>query len=97
MPPISCLLREVVKQTYLLFAGAFCATLFHEFPATKQLRKMGNSLHLTIPAPLVKQYELSQGDTVFFAPDSDGLRLKFLKLSTMSDLAGVTPVEPEGD
>ena len=68
-----------------------------DIPATKQLRKMGNSLHLTIPAPLVKQYELSQGDTVFFAPDSDGLRLKFLKLSAMSSLAGVTPPQPEED
>jgi antitoxin component of MazEF toxin-antitoxin module len=65
--------------------------------ATKQLRKMGNSLHLTIPAPLVRQYDLSQGDTVFFDTDGDGLRLKFLKLSTMSDLAGVTAAEPDGD
>jgi antitoxin component of MazEF toxin-antitoxin module len=64
-------------------------------PATKQLRKMGNSLHFTIPAPLVRQYDLSQGDNVFFVEDGDGLRLKFLKLSTMSDLAGVTPAEPE--
>jgi antitoxin component of MazEF toxin-antitoxin module len=68
-----------------------------DIPATKQLRKMGNSLHLTIPAPLVRQYALSQGDNVFFVEDGDGLRLKFLKLSTMSDLAGVTPAEPEGD
>jgi antitoxin component of MazEF toxin-antitoxin module len=63
-------------------------------PATKQLRKMGNSLHLTIPAPLVRQFALSQGDTVFFDADGDGLRLKFLKLSTMSDMAGITPAEP---
>jgi antitoxin component of MazEF toxin-antitoxin module len=68
-----------------------------DIPATKQLRKMGNSLHLTIPAPLVRQYALSQGDNVFFVEDGDGLRLKFLKLSTMSDLAGVTPAEPDGD
>ena len=68
-----------------------------DMPATKQLRKMDNSLHLTIPAPLVRQYALSQGDTVFFAPDGDALKLKFLKLSTMSDLAGVTPAEPDGD
>jgi hypothetical protein len=61
-------------------------------PATKQLRKMGNSLHLTIPAFLVRQYALSQGDTVFFYPDADGLKLKFLKLSVMSDMAGV-PVD----
>jgi antitoxin component of MazEF toxin-antitoxin module len=68
-----------------------------DIPATKQLRKMGNSLHLTIPAPLVRQYALSQGDNVFFVEDGDGLRLKFLKLSTMSDLAGVTSAEPDGD
>ena len=68
-----------------------------DIPATKQLRKMGNSLHLTIPAPLVKQYALSQGDTVFFAPDADGLRLKFLKLLAMSNMAGVTPPQPEED
>jgi antitoxin component of MazEF toxin-antitoxin module len=62
-------------------------------PATKQLRKMGNSLHLTIPATFVRQYALSQGDTVFFDADGDGLRLKFLKLSVMSNMAGVTPAE----
>ena len=65
-----------------------------DIPATKQLRKMGHSLHLTIPAPLVRHYDLRQGDTVFFDTDGDGLRLKFLKLSVMSDLAGVTPAEP---
>jgi antitoxin component of MazEF toxin-antitoxin module len=68
-----------------------------DIPATKQLRKMGNSLHLTIPAPLVRQYDLSQGDTVFFNADGDGLRLKFLKLSAMSNMAGVTPPRPEED
>jgi hypothetical protein len=56
---------------------------------TKQLRKMGASLHLTIPATFVRQFNLSQGDTVFFDPDGDGLKLKFLKLSVMSDMAGV--------
>jgi antitoxin component of MazEF toxin-antitoxin module len=66
-------------------------------PATKQLRKMGNSLHLTIPAPLVRQYDLSQGDTVFIAPGGDALKLRFLKLSTMSDMAGVTLPQPEED
>ena len=66
-------------------------------PATKQLRKMGNSLHLTIPAPLVRLYDLRTGDTVFFDPDGDALKLRFLKLSTMSDLAGVTLAEPDGD
>jgi antitoxin component of MazEF toxin-antitoxin module len=68
-----------------------------DIPATKQLRKMGASLHLTIPAPLVRQYALSQGDTVFFAPDGDVLKLKFLKLSAMSNMAGVTPAEPDGN
>jgi antitoxin component of MazEF toxin-antitoxin module len=62
---------------------------------TKQLRRMGASLHVTIPAPLVRQYALSHGDTVFFDPDADGLKLKFLKLSVMSDLAGVTPAEQD--
>ena len=61
-------------------------------PATKQLRKMGNSLHLTIPAFFVRQYDLSQGDTVFFNADSDGLRLKFLKLSVMSEAPNVQAV-----
>ena len=68
-----------------------------DIPATKQLRKMGNSLHLTIPAPLVRQYALSQGDNVFFVEDGDGLKLKFLKLTTMTDMAGVTPPQPEED
>ncbi len=65
-----------------------------DIPATKQLRKMGHSLHLTIPAPLVRQVDLSQGDTVFFDADGDSLRLKFLKLAAMADMAGVTPAEP---
>jgi antitoxin component of MazEF toxin-antitoxin module len=68
-----------------------------DIPATKQLRKMGNSLHLTISAPLVRQYDLSQGDTVFFAPDNDVLKPIFLKLSAMSNMAGVTPPRPEED
>jgi antitoxin component of MazEF toxin-antitoxin module len=62
---------------------------------TKQLRKMGASLHVTIPANIVRQYDLSHGDTVFFDPDTDGLKLKFLKLSVMSDMAGVTPAEQD--
>jgi antitoxin component of MazEF toxin-antitoxin module len=62
-------------------------------PATKQLRKMGASLHVTLPAFFVRQYALSHGDTVFFEPDDNGLRLKFLKLSVMSNMAGVTPAE----
>jgi antitoxin component of MazEF toxin-antitoxin module len=64
-------------------------------PTTKQLRRMGASLHVTIPAPIVRQFDLSHGDTVFFDPDATGLRLKFLKLSVMSNLAGITPAEPE--
>jgi antitoxin component of MazEF toxin-antitoxin module len=64
-----------------------------EFPAIKQLRKMGASLHVTIPAPLVRRYDLSHGDTVVFNQDSDGLKLKFLKLSAMSNMAGVRPAD----
>jgi hypothetical protein len=60
----------------------------------KQLRRMGGSLHVTIPAPIVRQFDLSNGDTVFFDPGATGLRLKFLKPSVMSDMAGVTPAQP---
>lgn len=67
-----------------------------EFPAIKQLRKMGASLHVTIPAPLVRQFALSHGDTVVFDQDSDGLKLKFLKLSVMSNMAGAPPADAKG-
>ncbi len=48
---------------------------------------------LTIPAPFVRQFDLSQGDTVFFDADGDSLRLKFLKLAAMADMADVTTAE----
>ena len=43
------------------------------------------------PRRRLAQYELSEGDTVFFDQDATGLRLKFLKLSVMSDMAGLPP------
>jgi antitoxin component of MazEF toxin-antitoxin module len=66
-------------------------------PTTKQLRKLGNSLSVTIPVPYIRKFEFSVGDVVSFDADDTGLQLKFLKLSTMSDLAGATPTEPDGD
>jgi antitoxin component of MazEF toxin-antitoxin module len=66
-------------------------------PTTKQLRKMGASLHVTIPASIVRQLELSHGDAVFFNPTGDGLRLKFLKFTSMTDMAGVTPAQQNED
>ena len=49
---------------------------------------------MTIPAPLVRQYALSHGDTVLFDPEDNGLKLKFFKLS---DLVDVTPTKSDTD
>jgi len=42
----------------------------------------------------VRQYNPNQGDTVSFAPDDNGLKRKFFKLS---DLVGVTPNKSDTD
>jgi antitoxin component of MazEF toxin-antitoxin module len=66
-------------------------------PKTKQLRRLGNSLSVTIPVPFIRKFELSVGDVVSFDADDTGLQLKFLKLSTMTDMAGVTSAECEAE
>jgi hypothetical protein len=33
-----------------------------------------------LPAPLVRHYALSEGDTVFFDADGDALKLKFVRI-----------------
>jgi bifunctional DNA-binding transcriptional regulator/antitoxin component of YhaV-PrlF toxin-antitoxin module len=38
---------------------------------------------VTIPAPIVRQLDLSHGDVVAFDQDDTGYKLKFLKLSDM--------------
>lgn len=62
-----------------------------EKPTIKQLslRKMGNSLHITIPSVFVKEYQLSSGDCVLMFAEGDGFKLKVVKFATVTDLAGI--------
>jgi len=48
-----------------------------DLPRYLKLRKMHDSLYLTVPAEFVRMHELSAHDDVFWLPEADGIKLKF--------------------
>jgi antitoxin component of MazEF toxin-antitoxin module len=46
------------------------------------LRRVGNSLFLTIPAEFVKAFRLGPGDTVSWDGDENGATIKFFRVTT---------------
>jgi antitoxin component of MazEF toxin-antitoxin module len=62
----------------------FLAPVLHSL-ASVYVRSMGASLHVTLPKPIVRQYELRAGDQAVFDQDGDGLRLRFLRSQPQPD------------
>jgi antitoxin component of MazEF toxin-antitoxin module len=64
----------------------------HQINTTrKQLRKLGHSLSLIIPAPFVKKLALIAGDVVDVDEDGSVLKLKFFKQCDMIEAAMAEP------
>jgi antitoxin component of MazEF toxin-antitoxin module len=51
------------------------------------LRRHGGSLAVTIPAEYVREIGLAAGDTAIAKHEPDGLRLRFIRHSTLVELA----------
>jgi antitoxin component of MazEF toxin-antitoxin module len=54
------------------------------------LRKSGNSLVLTVPADVVKELGLEDGDSVFWGANRFAVRLKIIKLENIQDIPSLT-------
>jgi hypothetical protein len=48
-----------------------------DLPRYLKLRKMHDSLYLTVPREYVLAHTLSPHDDVFWLPEADGIKLKF--------------------
>ncbi len=51
------------------------------------LRRVNTSLQITVPKEYVKRHELQGGDHVVWIEDEEGVRIKFVKLSAIEDIA----------
>ena len=58
------------------------------YPKHLKLCRMGSSLYLTIPREFVLAHTLNAHDDVFWQPESDGIKLKFLEPHDPSPQAG---------
>ena len=56
-------------------------------PRMIYLRRMGNSLHFTLPAVWVREYELSPGATAMAFPEASGFKIKFVEPEDLNRLA----------
>jgi hypothetical protein len=48
-----------------------------DLPKYLKLRKMGDSLYLTVPKEFVRAHTLNPDDDVFWMPEPDGIKLRF--------------------
>jgi hypothetical protein len=48
-----------------------------DLPKYLKLRRMGDSLYLTVPKEFVRAHALQQHDDVFWMPEPDGIKLRF--------------------
>jgi hypothetical protein len=48
-----------------------------DLPKYLKLRRMGDSLYLTVPREFVRAHTLNPRDEVFWLPEPDGIKLKF--------------------
>ena len=61
-----------------------------DFPRYLKLRKMHDSLYLTVPREYVLAHTLSPHDDVFWLPEEDGIKLKFYERPQPAKSAGVS-------
>jgi hypothetical protein len=54
----------------------------HNLPRYLKLCRVGNSLHLTVPAAYVDAHNLSAHDYVLWQPEPDCIKLKFPEPAT---------------
>lgn len=50
------------------------------------LRRMGNSLHFTVPADWIREYDLSPGATAMAFPEASGFKIKFVEPDELNRL-----------
>jgi hypothetical protein len=52
------------------------------------LRRINNTLRVSLPSTYVKEHELRPGDQALFIPEPNGdVRLRFVKMTTLEELA----------
>ena len=52
------------------------------------LRRINNTLRVSLPSTYVKEHDLKVGDQALFIPEKNGdVRLRFVKMTTLVELA----------
>jgi antitoxin component of MazEF toxin-antitoxin module len=64
-------------------------------PRLLYLRRMGNSLHVTIPADFVREYELATGYAAIVSSVPNGIKLKFMNAADLTAFANATEERQE--
>jgi antitoxin component of MazEF toxin-antitoxin module len=57
-------------------------------PKLLYVRRMGNSLHVTLPADVVREFELDTGYAALMSVVPHGIKLKFVNADELTALAG---------
>ena len=52
------------------------------------IRRMGNSLHVTLPADVVREFDLDTGYAALMSVVPHGIKLKFVNADELTALAG---------
>jgi bifunctional DNA-binding transcriptional regulator/antitoxin component of YhaV-PrlF toxin-antitoxin module len=59
------------------------------------LRRVNNTLRVSVPRDYVDRYGLSPGDHVMWIEEQDGVKLKFVRLAELTEMAKNAPaIEP---
>ena len=61
-----------------------------DLPRYLKLRRMHDSLYLTVPREYVLAHTLSPHDDVYWLPEADGIKLKFYERPEPAKSAGVS-------
>jgi antitoxin component of MazEF toxin-antitoxin module len=57
-------------------------------PKLLYVRRMGNSLHVTLPADVVREFDLDTGYAALMSIVPHGIKLKFVNADELTALAG---------
>jgi antitoxin component of MazEF toxin-antitoxin module len=60
-------------------------------PKLLYIRRMGNSLHVTLPADVVREFELASGYAALMSVVPHGIKLKFMDAAELSAMADHEP------
>jgi antitoxin component of MazEF toxin-antitoxin module len=65
-------------------------------PKLLYVRRMGNSLHVTLPADVVREFDLDTGYAALMSVVSHGIKLKFMNTEELTTLLSADVVTANG-